>query len=366
MNGREHHLADMRRAADKSAVCARFFRKALLTCSFCLALAAVRSYGAITGQAESWDGYSVEGWHREDTLNQNELTLVNPGDYLSIVFPSLSMSKPQVDLIYADEESSSGGFTGDYEAANIVGISFRIYCANVLPAQPRLYFCGAETGNMWYYPLYGLKAGEWVTCFVPLSYGDGWRLSIGPSKEKFLNDIRSVAWIGVRLQRNGSTDEQIYGLDDFVLLTSDEVQYTTDGLPCWWVEKYFDTTLTVFSSDETIEAIPDVVYASLDSDGDGMDNYAEYLAGTDPGSIDSVLQVDMDKPEKKDVTVPQGAVIRWKSVGNRYYGVWRTSDLMEGFMLIESNIPGTPPVNMYEDFTGTNGGPYFYRIKAER
>ena len=122
---------------------------------------------------------------------------------------------------------------------------------------------------------------------------------------------------------------------------------TAEGLPVWWVNQSAggDTNVT----------------ATADDDGDGMSNLQEYLAGTNPNDSESVFRTELDsKPEGV------GVVLKWSSA---YYGqkyqVWRCSDLMTGFQLIQGGIPATPPVNSFEDTTATGDGPYYYKIKLE-
>ena len=59
-------------------------------------------------------------------------------------------------------------------------------------------------------------------------------------------------------------------------------------------------------------------------------------------------------------------VLKWQSVTNRWYTIERTIDLTTGFMDLESDIPGTPPVNIYWDTTATNKGPYFYKARVRQ
>lgn len=44
-------------------------------------------------------------------------------------------------------------------------------------------------------------------------------------------------------------------------------------------------------------------------------------------------------------------VLRWNSVTNHLYSVWSATNLTAPFSVVESNIPATPVVNAYTDFT---------------
>ncbi|OGV41364.1 MAG: hypothetical protein A2X46_16165 [Lentisphaerae bacterium GWF2_57_35] len=79
-----------------------------------------------------------------------------------------------------------------------------------------------------------------------------------------------------------------------------------DGLPAWWKDLY-----GLASGDGP----------GGDKDNDGMSNYDEYIAGTNPNSIDDVLEVSID---------PSGSGINidWSSKTNINYYVERTDRLL--------------------------------------
>jgi hypothetical protein len=83
-----------------------------------------------------------------------------------------------------------------------------------------------------------------------------------------------------------------------------------NGLPVAWLLQHFNTTN---------------VSASADADGDGVNNYAEYLAGTDPRDASSVLRI---------TSVHRGLAgdsnrvdMVWTSVASRQYAIQYRSDL---------------------------------------
>lgn len=107
--------------------------------------------------------------------------------------------------------------------------------------------------------------------------------------------------------------------------------------------------------------------AGGDKDGDGMSNYAEWRAGTDPTNANSYLSVvSLALPALE--TPGSGFRIAWGSESNRIYTVSRATNLVEGigFTPLVEHILATPPVNAHTDTTvGTNAGPFFYRIDLE-
>lgn len=102
---------------------------------------------------------------------------------------------------------------------------------------------------------------------------------------------------------------------------------------------------------------------NLDTDGDGMPDWAERIAGTDPYNASSVFKVSSDIQPN-----PQGGLtITWSSVSGKTYSVSRTSDLGQGFTVLPSGrgIPSGGATTSYTDNTATGNGPYFYRLSVE-
>ena len=97
-----------------------------------------------------------------------------------------------------------------------------------------------------------------------------------------------------------------------------------------------------------------------DPDGDGMSNFAEYRAGTDPTKRDSVFEFIDIKPNPSS-----GIDIRWSSASGKTYSVERSEDLGSNFDVLQSNIVATPGTNTLRDATATGTGPYYYRLTVE-
>jgi hypothetical protein len=126
-----------------------------------------------------------------------------------------------------------------------------------------------------------------------------------------------------------------------------EYQKPTSSLPYAWAQQY--GLLTDGSADFS------------DPDGDGMNNWEEWLAGLDPTNPASVLVL------LRPVTAnnSNGITLTWRSVSTRTYSLERTTDLSgsAGFVTIEG-VRGQNGTTTVTDFTATNAGPYFYRVRV--
>jgi hypothetical protein len=98
-----------------------------------------------------------------------------------------------------------------------------------------------------------------------------------------------------------------------------------------------------------------------DDDLDKLNNYQEFVAGTDPKDPTSVLRFEQSTELYSGV----GVVFSWASASNKLYIIERGTNLMTGFQApLETSIFATPPVNNYTDTTATATCPYFYRIRV--
>jgi len=153
-----------------------------------------------------------------------------------------------------------------------------------------------------------------------------------------------------------------YGADSFTFTVSDGSLSSTGtvgltvtagvtantGTPYWWMAQY---GLTNFEAD-----------AEADTDGDGLMNWQEYIAGTNPTNPASCLVISGG-----GLTAQGKTIIRWTSEPNRFYTLSRTTNLLTAFTGLAgaSNLPATPPENVYTNPV-PDGGSAFYRINVHQ
>lgn len=107
-----------------------------------------------------------------------------------------------------------------------------------------------------------------------------------------------------------------------------------DGMPNWWEERY--------SRDGSKVSLA----ADIDDDGDGMNNYSEFVAYTIPTDPLSKFTISMGpievvRPKRMLMAVapltasaPRDSVaLKWQTVKGRVYEVWTTEDLSAGWSL---------------------------------
>ena len=95
-----------------------------------------------------------------------------------------------------------------------------------------------------------------------------------------------------------------------------------------------------------------------DSDGDGMNNWQEWIAGTDPTNAASALRL------QAPAVAPPGLLLRWSSDTNHAYFIQRATSLGGGssFSVIRTNIPGLPGATSFTDASAPSLPAAFYRV----
>jgi hypothetical protein len=128
-----------------------------------------------------------------------------------------------------------------------------------------------------------------------------------------------------------------------------EFQNTTSVLPLAWLQQYGLPT----------DGSADFV----DTDGDGMNNWQEWVAGTCPTNAQSVLRILSVTPTSTNLTVG------WQSVAGVNYFLQKSPQLNSAFALARSNmvvvvtnIIGQGGTTSFTDTNGPGSVPVFYRV----
>lgn len=171
--------------------------------------------------------------------------------------------------------------------------------------------------------------------------------------------------------RLSGTQRVSYAYDSFGNITQSvvvgvqtETDSEGDGLPDAWEYVFFNTLTNAATADPNRNGKSNLwEYQNgrdpldPDSDVDGMDNWAEIAAGTDPFNPFSSLELSFSMNTNK-------GLIRWQSVTNKRYTLQRSTNLMAGFSNLRTNISATPTLNIYTDSIGAVNSAV-YRVRLE-
>ena len=237
----------------------------------------------------------------------------------------------------------------------------------------------------WYERLYGLKCtvadahldpdGDGRTNLQEYNAGtnpmiaDDWTKATAVTDDPFVTDTR-VYYTG----GNPDFDEAFAVIrvsGGFICDTGGlYYDWDGDGIPNWWEKR--------FARDGSKTGLD----AAGDDDRDGLDNYGEFIAYTDPTDAKSKFVLGFAPTSVKPLlktsgklmlsaakTVPvlqRGAAfaLSWQSAKGRTYSIWRTDDLSKGWGLNPiAEIGGTGEVVEYLiDFTDAKTG--FFKVSV--
>jgi hypothetical protein len=304
---------------------------------------------------ESWSGTDVAGWVSYDLVN--EINIVNSSFFsisnnaLKVAFPSHLGVKswdpppvpmpPEEYLIKAGPGASGGQFTGDYLGRGVAAVSFKIYCD--APVEVWLAFRNQVTNRWWQMSLGGLQVGVWQTVTVPIDPMVLKDLGGAVDWISFEQDIRNVSWVGLVMRRSSSDNRQTVLVDDFSL-TGPGAEFAA------WMAQFRDSAGAGAVAE--MNPLPDG-----DLDGDGVKNSAEWIAGTSAGDSNDCLRVKIEPGPGK------GVRLKWNAKAGRTYGVWRCTDLTQGFSPVSTGLAPAAGDASYDDSEAM--GPVFYRIDVK-
>lgn len=96
-----------------------------------------------------------------------------------------------------------------------------------------------------------------------------------------------------------------------------------------------------------------------DPDGDGLNNWQEWVCGTNPTNALSALRLVSALP-----SASPSITVTWQSVVGTTYSLERSANSDFSFGTVASNIVGQASVTSYTDTTATGPGPFFYRVSV--
>lgn len=281
---------------------------------------------------ESWTGVGMGGW----TNTTGKASLSQQGSLAVMTFPTQDAPAAAWDVLRLPLGSG----------IRPTNVTVRFAPMARPPSSARVYFHGRSSGRSWYRILADVAAGGDHS--VPVDEPGAWVAGPVHGAAAFQEDVLDVAWVGIYMRRDGSGWEQSVGVDS-VGVDGYGIDTDGDGIPDPWERVYN------LADDDPIDR-------TLDSDGDGMSNYAEYRAGTNPREIASrfALHIHMAVAGSDS-----GVEIEWPSATNRTYTVRRAAAPGGLYDLLKSGVPSDPPRTTYTDREATGPGPFYYRIEVE-
>ena len=120
-----------------------------------------------------------------------------------------------------------------------------------------------------------------------------------------------------------------------------------DGIPDWWEFKYSGNITNMEAHDH--------------ADADGVDNYAEWVADSNPTNTLDYFRITTSRVETA------GCVLHWSSSSNRVYDIHFSTNLLlvPSFSILRHDLPGVAPINVYTNTVHEFERQNFYRIAVK-
>ena len=128
-----------------------------------------------------------------------------------------------------------------------------------------------------------------------------------------------------------------------------DADHNANGIPDWWEYDHTGVTTGLNAGD--------------DDDADSFDNASERIAFTDPTDGNQYFQIEAQQLGGASNDLP---VLIWPSAPDRAYDIlWSSNLLDQPLTPFATNMPATPPLNVYTDEVHGVERVGFYRIKVK-
>lgn len=228
-------------------------------------------------------------------------------------------------------------FDGNFTANGVKGITVDVATSGPTDTRAILTIEGTS-GRAWNFRLTAGALNK-----VPLTYGAGWYIGAALGEAEFVQDLLDVAKVSVVVVQVDPSAHS-YTISD-VRLTDENFE----GDPVGLLDP-LQAQLALLGLDDPADL------ANVDTDGDGMSDLDEILAGVDPNDENSVFAAEI-------VAVTAGSIeISWPAVAEGVYNVLRASEL--------GGVADTVALGLIADADGpmsytdatAEAGPYFYSV----
>lgn len=189
---------------------------------------------------------------------------------------------------------------------------------------------------------YQIDGGSWALLHSFTVGTDGATETVDLTGSPDLSGERSVKF-------RFSSDFYTWYLDDVLVLggsSGSGIDDDGDWIPNWWENLHSGGNTNLD--------------AHADNDGDGCNNLHEWIADCDPTNAWSVFTFRAET----EAGVNGAYRIYWNSASNRLYDIHWSASISAPFSPVATNIPATPPLNVYTDRTHGAEASVYYRIDA--
>jgi len=305
-------------------------------------------------------GVEAENWDLSDVIGSVSYT---DGDgVVTIAFEARSRRGFKgLGTLVANTVDPDQVFTGSYEGIDEIAVTVASVDASA-PGMIAVILQANGTDRRWenLVDVSGIADGAvTITVAVPDELGGGWDTGwTGNDDAKpglWAADIQDIGTVGVTIEQ-ADTAAQSFDVSGFML----------DGVPVDLVPQRVLDYFTALLGRE-INSLSDLSAADLaiDSDGDGMSDFDEMFAGTDPNNANDIFAAKLVGVDPVQIEWPHAEEVSW--------AVLRCEKLGDGFAVYDATVnvgdadvtvtgEGDDQAVVYTDGDTADGKSYFYKV----